>query len=133
MPFDRAALARNACIKVWAFLKLFLNSSQNSILRFPKWVFVGFATTKMLDFAEKLNPFSRVAARWKVAKCVSFWHLNKILMIFVELGRIPMITERISLISAIAKFKIIFSNSEKTRSMFSFAAQIKFETIFQIE
>lgn len=58
---------------------------------FSKWIFVGFATTKMLDFAEKLNPFFRGSARWKDAKCVDFWHMNKILMIFVELVRIPMI------------------------------------------
>ena len=54
---------------------------------------MGFATTKILGFAEKLNPFSRSAARRKVAKCVSFSYLNKSLMIFVKLGGIPMIKD----------------------------------------
>ena len=83
MSFHCAAFSRTA-FKIWPFLKLFLYISQNSMLRFPQMRLCWFCYKK----TEKKN-----AWRCRTVKRCEMWTVltpavNKILMIFVKLGRI---------------------------------------------
>ena len=126
MTFHCAAFSRNA-FKIWSTFKLFLHVSKFQFWVSPKCLFVGFVTTKMLDFEWNSKSFPRSAARWKDTKRIQFLRANKILKIFVELTRMAKLKDFIHTLQGTDKSKILTHVFERYWKFPSILANFKFE------